>query len=498
MILGEESHMRLSTKRFLRICAGLSALVSPVLWAQNIPNGGVGFQQQIQIANWQTSGPAANFDIFGFDPATRIMYIADRTNKGITAINTRTNVSIGFMPMPNASSPNGVIVAPDLRKLAVTDGQSNLWVWDLRLPGNPPVQYAIPNIGGGTDALDYDPLNETIYFINGTAPYYITGVNLAFGKLASQMQLPWSPELTAFNPTDGEIYQVITDNDNKNANAGVIVYDPGTNKMLHQYLVSNCVPHGIQIDPVVNTALIGCGNTPSGAPAGQILMNLKDGSVIHTFPDVTGSDLLAYNPNLRRFYTGSGTNRATTSGCPTDSSNDTPIMGIISSPISNGMVTGQLNGVVCTGRNGHGLGVDPIENNVYVAVVQYPVNSSNANTGSPGVLVFHDSTPPAQPLTTQTQAVLSPIGGASAAGMVSMTLDARVVRVAAMPTGVTAQTVLINVPTTVGNEVIPCAGNVTSAFAQCGADLIGDPLIGATVTLSGDGVPLGRGVITGM
>jgi hypothetical protein len=55
-----------------------------------------------------------------------------------------------------------------------------------------------------------------------------------------------------------------------------------------------------------------------------------------------------------------------------------------------------------------------------------------------------------------------------------------------------AQTVLITVPTTVGNEVIPCADNTSTGIAIRGVDLIGDPLIAATVTLSGDGVPLAR------
>ena len=50
-------------------------------------------------------------------------------------------------------------------------------------------------------------LHQTVYLINGTAPYYITGINLAYKKISSQLALPTSPELNAFNPNDGLIYQ---------------------------------------------------------------------------------------------------------------------------------------------------------------------------------------------------------------------------------------------------------------------------------------------------
>jgi hypothetical protein len=87
----------------------------------------------------------------------------------------------------------------------------------------------VPNITAGTDALTYDPLNRTVYVINGTAPYYITGIDLAYKTVSTQAALPGSPELNMFNPVDGLIYQVITDGDNKNAGAGLTVYDPYAN-----------------------------------------------------------------------------------------------------------------------------------------------------------------------------------------------------------------------------------------------------------------------------
>ena len=62
-----------------------------------------------------------------------------------------------------------------------------------------------------------------------------------------------------------------------------------------------------------------------------------------------------------------------------------------------------------------------------------------------------------------------------------------------------AQAAWITVPTTVTNEFLACAVNPTNQTAVCGEDMLGDPLIGAQVTLSIDsgtgGVPVARGPV---
>src|SRR5579871_5972444 len=75
--------------------------------------------QTIQIPGWKTTGTAgnANVDLMGYNPVTRIMYLADRTNKGIDVIDTHINGVVGLIPIPGIATcnacPNGVIVAID-------------------------------------------------------------------------------------------------------------------------------------------------------------------------------------------------------------------------------------------------------------------------------------------------------------------------------------------------------------------------------------------------
>jgi hypothetical protein len=375
-----------------------------------------------------------------------------------------------------------VVIAPELQNLVVTDGLANVFVYDLRLPAKAPDQYVIPNITSGTDALDYDPLNRTVYVINGTAPYYMTGIDLVNHKVASQLLLPGSPELMRFNPTDGQIYQVITDNDNKNAGAGVYVFDPVTNAITTKYLTSDCVPHGIDIDPVTDVAILGCGTNQA-----QIAMDLTNGNIINRFANVTGTDLLQFNPSTRRFYTASSGNVSTTTGCPSDSTNSIPVIGIFSSP---GTGRAEADGVECAGRNSHGLGVDPIDNFIYVGSRQFPVNPSDPNSGQPGVLVFYDPSPRSDVRLPS----IADLTSNSAFGTVQFTRDYGIVRLKArvgFPSGTAA---LVNVPTTSGNEVVVC-GATQNGTTSCEGPLTGNPLIGATVTLAVDGAPVAQGTI---
>jgi hypothetical protein len=470
--------------------AGLIALLSGVAPAQ-VNNSVLQYVQTIIVPTWTNTGTnQQNSDIWALNPQTHILYVADRTNHSVDAIDTHSNVVVGVMPLPGNPSTNGALIAPDLQQLVATDGKTNVLVYNLLLPGSGPDIYDLPNIGGGTDALDYDPLNHTVYVINGTAPYYITGIDLLRKTVAGQLQLPGSPELMRWNPNNGLIYQVITDGDNKNAGAGVAAYDPVSNTIQPTFLTPTCVPHGIEIDAVTNTALLGCGTNQA-----QILMNLKDGTILKSFPDVTGSDLIAYNPNTRRFYTGSAGNQSTTTGCPADSTNSFPIVGVMDAkgPASAGY--GRLVGVMCSGRNTKGPGIDPLQNLIYAATRQYPVNAGDATTGQAGILVFLDPSGPTQPPTNKTQATLASLG-AGVTGTAQMALTGRAIHVHATFQGVSGASGTLNLTTTVGNEAIGCAVDPTGGPTVCDGDLLGDPLIGGSALFGVDGTPAAQGTIT--
>src|ERR1700692_4624581 len=109
----------LERTRFRRVAplGGIYLLLSALACGQSLPNGGLTFSQNVQIPGWRATGAAgnANVDLMGYNPVTRMMYLADRTNSGIDVIDTHTNVVVGLIKMPPASvtpgGPNGVWVA---------------------------------------------------------------------------------------------------------------------------------------------------------------------------------------------------------------------------------------------------------------------------------------------------------------------------------------------------------------------------------------------------
>lgn len=112
------------------------------------------------------------------------------------------------------------------------------------------------------------------------------------------------------------------------------------------------------------------------------------------------------------------------------------------------------------------------------------------------MLLFYDPAPLAQPLTTLTAATLTPISGGGPAGSVRMHLGGRSIRLDAALTGVAGKAALLNVTTTVGNEVVQCGIDYSSQNAVCNGNLLGDPMVGGVVMLGVEGAPAASGLIS--
>ena len=57
---------------------------------------------------------------------------------------------VGVLPAPGGASPNGAMIALDVQKMVVTDAKTNVFVYDLRVPGLAPEVYPLPGVGGNT------------------------------------------------------------------------------------------------------------------------------------------------------------------------------------------------------------------------------------------------------------------------------------------------------------------------------------------------------------
>jgi hypothetical protein len=481
------------------------------------PEDGLVLLKKITVAPWTATGAntQTSTDIWSFDPSTNTIYFADRVNQGVTAIDTTTNTLLGTLKVPTCndattrpgSCPSGVQVAPELHKLVVTDRNKvlksdgstidlkSIFIFDLRLLSKAPTQIVLP-LGTNTDELDYDPINHRAYVGNTAAPFFVTVVDVLTETLVGQIPLPGAPEQPRFNPVDGFVYVTVP-----GAPTPAIVRidttkpdNTGAGKIVATLLTPTCDNRAIDIDPLTNDAFVGC-----AAPGGQLLVNLNGAmSIVNTFPGVTGTDTGQFNSNLRRFYTASSNNLPANTVCAANAASPSvaPVVGVFSAPTKS-QPLGALVGADCSGTNGHDIGVDPVHNQVYVAVRQGPASldptfPANLANGNPGVLVWHDPAPLAQPeIIEESSARLAALTSQGANGRV-LFADSHIVRarLSHLPAGDTA---LLNVTTTIGNEVVSCDKDGSSA--TCDGVLKGEALIGGNVLMSTGGAPLASGKI---
>lgn len=444
------------------------------------PSAGLIYKGLIPVPKWATSGPNQEAtDLSSFNPVTQVLYYADRVNHAVLAIDTKTNSILGWVQVPNCtgSCPSGVLAIPDLQKLVVTDRATTVYIYDLDVPGSPPAAVKVPT---AIDELDYDPIHHRVYIGNTTAPFFLTGIDLTgptANTVVASIAIPGSAEQPRFNPVDGLMYLTIP-------SVGVLVFDPsagsaGTGDLMKTYPISDCSGNGNWIDPVTNTMLVGCNNV-----GGQALINLVDGTVLTRFPQATTDDVMAFNPANRRWYSGSGGNANNGGNCPaTNAGNVFPIVGVFQAQPANSANKATIVGAQCSGRSGTNLAVDPIHNNIFVPVRQYPLDPASADTGQPGILVFNDPAP-TQATPLHSQALLGSYGTADFT-VQNRTLNAKMV-LQGVPDGPTE----LVVTTTVGNEVVPCFGKGGADY--CVGTLVGDPLIGGMVLLGNSGTILSK------
>ena len=190
------------------------------------PNAGLTTVGVIPVPVWTPAGAtSASFDLFSFNPLTRILYQADWRNHGALVIDTVTNTLQAIIKPPactQTTCPSGVLVIPDLQKLVLTSRQTTLWIYDLKDPSAAPV--TMTGLPAGQDELDYDPIHQRIYVANTTAPFFEIGVDLVgptANTVVAMIALPGAPEQPRYNPVDGFIYQTVP-------STGVVVIDPET------------------------------------------------------------------------------------------------------------------------------------------------------------------------------------------------------------------------------------------------------------------------------
>lgn len=349
----------------------------------------------IQLPHGQSLG---SFDISfvdSIDSVKAIYILADRTNKSVDIVDTRTNTVVnqltpGFVGStgdPNTSGPNGVLVVNHSQVWA-GDGDSTVKVIVLQPKGGRLI--ATISIPGGkkrADELCYDPNDQVILVANDAdapAPF-ITFISSASFSILGQIKMDGNngtPQATngieqcKWSPRTGKFYLNIPQvggMSGTNETPGVVLeIDPVSEEIENTFSLAstNCRGNqGMAIGPD-HQILLGCSNSGTDS----VIIDETNGEVLVTLPGESGSDEVWYNPGDGHYFLANSNHL-------TASDTTLPQLGVVDPSASDG----SYEDPSATAASGsHSVAADPLKNQVYVPVKAVKPGAPSGICGAQG------------------------------------------------------------------------------------------------------------------
>ena len=312
--------------------------------------------------------PLAVFDISFVDHTLPLYYLADRSNGALDIFDTRTNTVaaqiggfVGVRNDPVTGKPNNAISGPDgvqpvgVGEIWVGDGDSSVKVVDLY--SQKIVATISTTLAGQTadqdqraDEMAYDPRDHILVVANNAAvPPYITFISTVPSYRHVLGHLVYSDsagvEASVWDPAKGKFYVNLTQVGTDPNNGAVSVVDPLTMAEVTRFPVTGCNGAGLALAPG-QKLLVGCSLTNNSQ-----IISARDGTLLATFPQVSGSDQVVYNPGDGNFYLGARGNPPAAGG---------PVLGVINA------ATNQFVTNVPTDISAHSVDADRRTNHIFV------------------------------------------------------------------------------------------------------------------------------------
>lgn len=402
-----------TARRVAYIAVGVAILAAPAL---AIAGGGGGFfppafslKSTVNIPG----SPLASFDISWVDPSVHKYFLADRSNKSIDVIDTRTKSVTQLIPtpgfagvvksaVPNAlNGPNGVLTISGSNDFD-HDGDDHgfqIWAGDgpsttttcpgagnfiticstvkvLDLTGN--VLHNIPTGGAArADELCYDPADHLIQIANDsdTPPFisFIPTEGPNAYKVVKQIKFDGLPgdgpnatngiEQCQWNARNGKIYLNVPEvngTGNDTADGQTLIIDPRKMEIVKTFdiPVGECAgPQGMAIGPAPQI-MLGCnaaGPPNNTGPANTAVLDENSGHLIKVLANQGGNDEVWFNPGDGLYFLAEGQN---------------PIAAQLGIVASEPIFVSQDIFIAPAGEAGHAHSVaaDPIKNEAYFPI----------------------------------------------------------------------------------------------------------------------------------
>jgi DNA-binding beta-propeller fold protein YncE len=245
---------------------------------------------------WTTSHAPVTGDLIDIDQARHLLYVGHGATDTIEVFDVSTSTPTWVKSFNVPGGAAGILIATDIQKLYA--GNPNGMVIVDANPSSTTYGVTLNTIylgKGGTDELDYDPVDRKVY-VSDVGDHLLASVSSTTDQLLktfgpfdeSQIEQP------RYNPADGFMYVAFR------ATNKLAKFDPKTDTLVSLTDIGvPCTPSGVAIKPTTNMALLGCRAVPG---PGIVFWNLTTNTLDHTVPNVTGADGAIYNAKADRFF----------------------------------------------------------------------------------------------------------------------------------------------------------------------------------------------------
>jgi hypothetical protein len=355
----------------------------------------------IPVPGTTTPSTLTSFDISWVDPFVHAYFLADRSNKSIDVIDTKSHAVIhqftpgfvGFTGNNNTSGPNGVMTIFNRGKVEVWVGDGGSKVWVLDYPsGN--VLHTIATGGvNRADEMCYDPAHHLVEVANDadTPPYinYIATEGPQAYQVVAKIQVPEATnglEQCQWSERTNLIYANVPEvngsgNDTTDGNVYVIDARTTPPKIVRKFdiPVAQCAgPQGMALGPL-GQILLGCNaiypfdancNAVTPCPPGTVqnaaVIDQDNGRIIQVLENEGGADEVWYNPGDGHYFLADG------SHLPNEQ------LGVVDSfPLIRPDPSVVIGNAGVTTRRAHSVAADPETREVFLPV-------PGTGGGSPG------------------------------------------------------------------------------------------------------------------
>ncbi len=255
-------------------------------------------------------GPINSFGVMYIDPGSGLGYLADKDNKAVDIIDTRTDTYVGriagFTGSANggaSAGPNGIIAVNDGAELWVSDGDSTIKVIE------PKSGKVIGTIATGgkkrANAMAYDPKDHLVIVANpNDQPAFLSLVSTEPGhRIVAKIPVEdaaESLERSDYHAASGTFYTDVPILRADHTRGALAQTDPKTGKLVKLHEIDHCHPHSLAL--VADTTMfLGCSLAPT--PGGELaVFDIGSGKATAYLPDLGSSGDTVVNPKLGQYY----------------------------------------------------------------------------------------------------------------------------------------------------------------------------------------------------